>query len=450
MKPSKVIASRRRFLQSAAASVSSVAVGPFILKGQGSPNQKLQHASFGANGMAGGDLRAIARHPDVELVAVADVDLARAKPVIMEFPEVRVYQDYRELLEKEGDKIDCCNVSTPDHMHAAITMSAMNKGKHCYTQKPLTHDVYESRRLKKIASEKGLMTQMGTQLASSTPDMTIEKWVQAGVAGKIKEVHTFSHKTWGDPNPIPKDRKDEVPATLNWDVWNGIVDPVTYIHRFYHPGIWRKRIPFGTGTLGDMGCHMFNGWFRALSLTAPQSIRSVGPAPGDNWAIDGEIHYTFPGNQFTSGKTIEVTWYDGARRPPAEIVALMGEKFPKQGSVYVGEEGVLVHPHGGTIQFFKNGKSADAGQEMVKGSSADHWKEFVDSILDRTDGKKPKSNFDFAGPMSETVLLGNVASFYPGEELAWNAESMTFPDKPDASQYVRRAPRDGWKIKGLE
>ncbi len=442
----KTGSSRRRFLQTALATAAS---GPAILRGQGSPNQKLQHASFGANGMAGGDLRAIAQHPDVTLAAVAEVDLARAAKVRQEFPEARIYQDWRELLEAEGDKIDCCNVSTPDHMHAPITMRALSMGKHCYTQKPLTHDVYESRQLQMAAKKAGVMTQMGTQLASATPDLTIEKWVQSGVAGKIREVHTFSHKTWGDPKPLPVSGSEGPPESLDWSLWNGIVEPVTYLKGYYHPSNWRKRIPFGTGTLGDMGCHMFNGWFRALSLTAPLSIRSEGPPPGDNWAIDGEIHYTFPGNDFTSGKTIEVTWYDGAKRPPADLTSLLGEAFPKQGSVYVGEEGVLVHPHGGKVQFFRNGVATEPGQPEIAGSASDHWKEFVDSILGRTDGRPPKSNFDFAGPMSETVLLGNIAAFYPKEELQWDAESLRFPNKKEANQHVRRTYRKGWEIPGL-
>ena len=434
--------SRRRFLQGAAASTVSA---PFILRGQGSPNAKLQHVSFGANGMAGGDLRQIAGHKDVQLVAVAEVDLARADKVRQEFPDCKVYQDWRELLEKQ--EFDCCNVSTPDHMHAPISLSAMKRGKHVYCQKPLTHDVAESREMRNLATKTGVMTQMGTQLASSTPDMTVEKWIQAGAVGKIKEVHTFSHKTWGDPKPRP-DREDPIPETINWDIWNGVVaPPVKYIKGYYHPGQWRKRIDFGTGTLGDMGCHMFNGWFRSLKLTAPISIRSAGPAPNEhNWAVDGEIHYIFPGNEIAANKTLEVTWYDGAKRPPKHLIDLLGEKFPKQGSVYVGEEGVLVHPHGGAVQLLPADKFANHGHEEVKGSSSQHWAEFVDSILGRTDGKKPKSNFDFAGPMTETVLLGNIAAFYPDETLQWDAASMKFTNKPEADQHVRKEYRKGHRV----
>ena len=264
---------------------------------------------------------------------------------------------------------------------------------------------------------------------------------------KIKQVHSFSNKRWGDTQPLPTDREDPIPKTLEWDLWNGIVEPVTFLKGFYHPGQWRRRIPFGTGTLGDMGCHMYNGWFRALSLTAPTSIRAEGTPLGDNWGVDSQIHYQFPGNDFTASDSVEVIWYDGSKRPPKEITSLV-EKFPGQGSVYVGEEGILIHPHGGRVQFFKDGKPADSGQEEVIGSAADHWKEFVDSILGITD-RKPKSNFDFAAPMTETVLLGNIASFFPGEELSWDVESMRFPGKPEANKHVRRKYRAGWEIEGL-
>jgi len=441
--------SRRRFLQTAVAAAATSFAAPAILRGAGSPNAKLQHASFGSNGMAFGDLSQLAGHPDVELVAVADVDMAQTEKLKAKFPDCRIYQDYRELLETEGDKIDCCNVSTPDHMHAPIAMSAMQRGKHVYCQKPLTHDIYESRQLRLVAAEKGIVSQMGTQLASSTPDMTVEAWIAAGAIGKVKEVHTFSHKTWGDTNPLPE-RVDAVPETLDWELWNGVLTPVPYIKGAYHPKNWRKRLAYGTGTLGDMGCHMFNGWFRALRLDAPLRIRSNGPAPNaTNWALDAEVHYTFPGNELTAGDMVDVIWYDGANRPPQKIVALLGEDFPKQGSVYVGEDGYLVHPHGGTLQLLPADKYANHSHEEIKGSSTDHWKEFIDAILGQNDGRPPKSQFDFAGPMTETVLLGNVAAFFPGETLEWNASDMVFPNKPEANQHVRKSYRDGWVVKGL-
>jgi hypothetical protein len=445
--PTQFVPSRRRFLQGAAAALAS---GPFIQRGLGSPNGKVQHASFGAEGMAGSDLRKLAAHPDLELVAIADVDLARTAKVRAEFPNARIYQDWRELLEKEGDKIDSCNVSTPDHMHAVIAMNALKHGKHVYCQKPLTHDIAETRRLREFAAQTKLVTQMGTQLASYTSDLSAVAWIQAGAIGKVKKVYSFSGKTWGDPNPLP-DREDPVPSTLDWDKWNGVVEPpARYIQGAYHPANWRKRQPFGTGTLGDMGCHIFNGWFRSLALTAPLSLRSEGAVPvNGNWAIDGEVHYLFPGTQYTTDKTIEVVWLDGAKKPPQEITALLGAEFPTQGSVYLGEEGILLHPHGGWVRIFRNGQmveQAKHGFKDVPGTAEDHWFEFVNAILGRTGGKSPKSHFDFAGPLTESVLLGNIAAFFPGETLTWDAAQLTFPGKPEADKYLRRTYRKGWDV----
>jgi predicted dehydrogenase len=438
--------SRRRFLQAAGA----LSTGPFIQRATGSPNGKVQHASFGAAGMAGTDLRKLAAHPDVKLVAVADVDLARTAQVKAEFPDVRIYQDWRELLEKEGAQIDSCNVSTPDHMHALIALQALQRGKHVYCQKPLAHNLSETRKLREKAASTGLVTQMGTQLASYTSDLSTQAWIQAGAIGKVRQVHTFSGKTWGDPNPLPE-REDPIPPTLHWDLWNGVADPVVrYLQGAYHPGQWRKRQAFGTGTLGDMGCHMFNGWFRSLGLAAPLSVRSNGPAPRHgNWAVDGEIHYVFPGTQYTSEKTIEVIWYDGAKRPPAEIVGLLGETFPREGSVYVGEEGILLAPHGGWVRIFRGGKLVEQAVHRFKdvpGTAEAHWFEFIDAILGRTSGKPPKSNFGFAGPLTEAVLLGNVSTFFPGETLVWNTADLKFPEKAEANQLLSRTYRQGWQV----
>jgi predicted dehydrogenase len=450
MSPSKSIPAgspgRRRFLQT----VGALATGPFIQRTQGSPNGKVQHASFGAAGMAGTDLRKLAAHPEVRLVAVADVDLARTEQVRAEFPDIRVYQDWRELLEKEGDRVDSCNVSTPDHMHAIIALQALERGKHVYCQKPLAHNLLETRKLRDKAASTRLVTQMGTQLASYTSDLSTRAWIQAGAIGKVRQVHTFSGKTWGDPNPLPE-REDPLPATLNWDHWNGAADPpARYLQGAFHPGQWRKRQPFGTGTLGDMGCHMFNGWFRSLALTAPLSVRSTGPAPRHgNWAVDGEIHYLFPGTQYTAEKTIEVIWYDGAKRPPAEIVGLLGETFPREGSVYVGEQGILLAPHGGWVRIFRNGRMVEQavhGFKDVPGTAEAHWFEFIDAILGRTAGKPPKSDFSFAAPLTEAVLLGNVASFFPGETLAWNSAALAFPEKTEANQLLGRKYRQGWQV----
>ncbi|MFM1945390.1 MAG: Glucose--fructose oxidoreductase precursor, partial [Verrucomicrobiota bacterium] len=258
---------RRNFLRTTSATLLTA---PFIASGwlRSAPNTRVRHASFGANGMALADITSLTSHESLDLVAVADVDLARTDEVRKRFPKARIYQDWRELLDKEKE-LDSVNVSTPDHMHAPIAMSALQLGRHVYCQKPLTHDIYESRRVTEVARERGLVSQMGIQIHSGTEYRTAVQRIQELRIGKITEVHTWSGKKWGDTEPMPK-RTDPVPAGLNWDLWLGICQERPFIGEgWYHPGNWRKRLDFGTGTFGDMGCHIYDPVFKALALTAP-------------------------------------------------------------------------------------------------------------------------------------------------------------------------------------
>ena len=226
-------------------------------------------------------------------------------------------------------------------------MSALQLGKHVYGQKPLAHDIYEVRQMTLMAHRKNLVTQMGIQIHSAVEYRLAVQFIQDSVIGKIKEVHSFSNKKWGDPSPRP-DRGDPVPAHFNWDLWLGVMSERPFLgEAYYHPANWRKRLDFGTGTFGDMGCHIYDPVFKALDLTAPISVRSEGPAPNaHNWANNALIQYVFPGNRLTEGKTVNVTWYDGDKRPPQEVQTLLeGDKLPEQGSIFIGTEGVLLLPH---------------------------------------------------------------------------------------------------------
>jgi len=228
--------------------------------------------------MAWADIQSITRHPAITLVAVADVDLNRTGEVKRNFPNARIYQDWRELLDKEKS-IDSVNVSTPDHMHGPIAMSALQRGKHVHCQKPLTHDLYETRQLTLVAREKKLVTQMGVQIHSGTEYRTAVKLIQDLMIGKVKEVHTWSGKKWGDTAPMPQ-RTDPVPEGLNWDLWVGVCAMRPFIgDGWYHPGNWRKRLDFGTGTFGDMGCHIYDPVFKALALTDRSPSVPMAPLP---------------------------------------------------------------------------------------------------------------------------------------------------------------------------
>ncbi|MBN2506489.1 MAG: Gfo/Idh/MocA family oxidoreductase [Verrucomicrobia bacterium] len=438
-------ASRRSFLQHL--SVAGL-TAPMIARDliAAPPSRRLIHASFGGSGMAGADLETLLHHDFVKLAAVADVDLAHAARWKAQFPSVRIYQDWRELLDREKD-LDTVNVSTPDHMHAPIAMAALQLGRHAYVQKPLTHDVYETRRLTEVAREKKRATQMGIQIHSGREYRSAVRLVQDGAVGKIREVHTWSNKKWGDMGPLP-DRTDDVPKTLNWDLWLGVCAARPFIGSgYYHPGNWRKRLDFGTGTFGDMGCHIYDPVFKALGLTAPLSIRSEGPAPNAwNWATNAIIHYVFPGTQFTESKTVPVTWYDGDARPPKDVQALLGDaRLPGQGSILIGSRGTMLIPHIAMPQLLPRDQFHDYPMPNVE--TPHHYTQFLEAARDN--GKPPLANFDYAGPLTEAVLLGSVATRFPKTTLEWNAKKLKFTNVPEANAFIRRTYRPGWESKGL-
>ena len=436
---------RRQFLTTTAA-LTAPAFIPNLRAA--SPNGKIRHVSFGANGQARNDLGEISSHPQVEVFAVVDVDKRNWAGIKRDFPNAKLYQDWRELLARDAGSFDCANVSTPDHLHGPIAAALMQAGKHVFGEKPLTQNLRECRHLTKLAREKGLITQMGIQVSSDFNERYTQALVKAGAIGKIKAVHSFSNKEWGDMALAPQ-KADPVPPEYAWDLWLGPAETRPFIEGYYHPGNWRKRRDFGTGTLGDMGCHMFSGWYRALDLTAPLSVKSTGPAPNkDNWAINGRVEYIFPGTAFSEGKEVPVTWYDGpASRPPADLAKeFPGTEIPGQGSIFLGTEGTILFGHGTRPFVFQNGQPKKV--EFPKLEPRHHYHEFIDSIIS---GKnKPSANFDYSGPLTESVLLGCLASIFPGQLLKWDAAALKFPDNAEATARTGRSSyRQGWEIPGL-
>ncbi len=406
---------RRSFLRQTA----GLAAAPAFIRNliSAPPSNSLRLVSFGANGMAYNTLHSIATHPSVKLACVAEVDSTRLDRVNKQYPGVKVSDDWRRLLDAEHKNLDIACVATPDHMHAPIAMIAMEMGLHVYVQKPLTHDIYEARRMQEMARKKKLVTQMGIQRHSSSEYRTAVALVHAGAIGKIKEVHSWSEKKWGDSDPVP-DRSDPVPDGLNWDQWIGVAGMRPYLKGYYHPFNWRKRIDFGTATFGDMGCHIFDPVFGSLALTAPISVRSEGPPPTQhNWAINSVIHYVFPGTRYTAGKTVNITWYDGDERPPAEVQALAGPApLPGQGSILIGTSGVMLLPHVGEVTLLPADHFRDYKIQVVE--DEDHYHQFVDTVLGKS---KVSAGFEYSGPLTEAVLLGPVATRFPHTTLAWNA-----------------------------
>ncbi|WP_422928934.1 Gfo/Idh/MocA family protein [Singulisphaera sp. PoT] len=407
------------------------------------PSETVYHASFGASGMAAADIGSLTASKNLKLVAVAEVDLNRVGEIKKLFPDVKVYQDWRELLDKEKN-LNSVNISTPDHMHAPITMRAMQQGLHVYTQKPLTQTIYEARQLTRVAAEKGLVTQMGIQIHSHRVHKTVVETIHQGAIGKVKEVHSWSGKQWGDTNPRP-DRQDPIPAGLDWDLWLGVASKRPFIEGYYHPGEWRKRLDFGTGTFGDMGCHILDPVYGSLALTAPESVLSVGSATNaDSWGLTNQVIYTFPGTQYTTEKPT-LTWYNGDLRPPAEVSSLLGKHgLSDQGSIYIGTEGVLYSPYIAEPILLPEDKFKE--YKLPTPSDDDHYLQFVEAC--RGNGK-PSAPFSYSGPLTEFVLLGCLSTRFPKTKLEWDAANMKVVNVPDANKYVRKQYRQGFEVEGL-
>lgn len=438
--------SRRDFVKTAALAGASLPL--FNIARAATPaSSVIRHASFGAAGQASRDISNMIRQ-GVQLVAVADVDDAQVAVLKKEHPDqnFRVYKDWRVLLDKEHKNLDTVSVSVPDHMHAAIGVTAMEHGLHIYGQKPLSQTVHESRQMTEIAKKTGVVTQMGVQFTSSLYERMTVQMVQDGVVGKIKEAYVFSHKTWGDPDPLPN-REDPIPAGLEWDFWCGVAAKRPYLDNYYHRNQWRRRLDFGTGTLGDMGCHIYSPMYRALQIGAPISITSVGGKPNaTNWAVDEKVVYLFPGSQYTAADTIKVEWCDGSQRVPKEYLEMFGEKMPQQGCIFVGTEGILLQGHQELpIPYpLENYKE----YRYPRLEPRDHYADFIKAVK----GEKvtPLANFiDFAGPLTEAILLGCIATHFPHETLNWNADKLRFSNSSEANQLIRRKYRRGWRVAGL-
>ncbi len=434
--------SRRRFLQG----LGAATVAPLASRAVFAQDRKLRHASFGAAGMAWADIRGFSSHPAFELVAVADADLSRTENIRKQFPNATIYQDWRELLRVEGPTLDTVNVSTPDHMHAPIAMAALSMDTHVYLQKPMALTVRETRLLAQKARDRRLVTQMGIQTSSDPTQITMEAMIRAGAIGKVREVHTFCNKTWGDLAPVAS-AADPVPDSLDWDGWLGVGDTRPFVKDAYHPGNWRKRIGFGTGTLGDMGCHIFSPPMRALGLHIPTRITSFGAAGvHGNWPIQSRIQYVFPGTGLTAGNTLDFWWYDGEEPVPDAVTSLVGGKVPPSGSVCIGTDGVLLLPHIGEPALFPADKFAGRTAPTVE--SRNHWHEFLDAALTGP-GTKTSASFDYAQLVTEAVLLGTIASHYPGVGLDYDTSAMRFTSNRAANSWFTRKYRKQYLLTSM-
>ena len=416
---------RRTFLSTgAAASLGAVLVS----RGFSAESSKLQHAAIGVQGMGRGDLQNISSHPGVKVVALCDVDGNHLAQAAKQFPDARTYRDYRELLEKEGDKVDSVNISVPDHMHAPIAKAAMEHGKHVYCQKPLTHEVAEARMMTNLAKDKGVITQMGNQIHSHIAYRLGVAWIQAGAIGKVKEVHSWVNASYAHaPRPAGE---DFIPPQLNWDYWLGSAPVRPYKKGLYHPFEWRRWQDFGTGAMGDFGCHILDPVHTALKLAPPLDIECVGLEQAwldnesrfsDSWPAWGIVKYTYPGSEFTTGKTLPVTWYDGGKQPTREQTGLPeGVPICRSGSVFLGENGVMMLPHVGAPRMFPEEKFRGFPKPDIP-EVINHYHTWIDHVKE---GKLTSDGFHYAGPLAEAVLLGTIAQRHSRKKMKWYAASI--------------------------
>ena len=442
---------RRQFLRAAAMTVVGA---PFVLPAglrAASPNSKLCHACIGVTRMGLGDLKNFQSHERVQIVALCDVDTQHLESSAKLVPGARLYTDWRELFEKEGDKIDSVNVTVPDHMHFPIAFTAIGRGKNLYCQKPMCHDLVEVRKLTEAAARKGVVTQLGTQFASSIGDRMTVELLRHGAIGRIKHVYLCSNRPalsrLKGPRPATS---EEPPPYLKWDLWVGNAPMRPFAPDTYHPAKWRAWQDFGTSWCADMGCHILDATWRGLGLKAPASVvaeveESWKKSPArrvDNWPQSEHVTWTFPGNAMTAGQELMVEWFDGDMLPPEEVRRLnpIGT-YPLESALLIGTEGVILHQHQAAPQLLP--KEKFEGYERPKPLPRNHYHHYADACLG---GEKTESHFAQTGPMTETILLGTIAIRCPDRKLEWDAAAMKFPNCPEAERYLRRTYRGGWQV----
>ncbi|MBI9018812.1 MAG: Gfo/Idh/MocA family oxidoreductase [Phycisphaerae bacterium] len=412
-----------------------------------SVNQRMQHACVGVSSMGGVDRSAIADEGKgvLEIVALCDVDREKLRWAGSEHPDARLYTDWRVMLEKEGDKIDSVNVSTPDHMHAAIAMSAIKKGKHVYCQKPLTHSVHEARQLRLAANKYGVITQMGIQIHSHMAYRMAVKMLKDGAIGKVKEFHSWQSSTNSYQQGAPSEF-NRVPKDLDWDSWIGVREFCNFKNQIYHPHNWRNWQEFGCGVLGDFACHIFDPIFYSLGISKVLNVQAVADKNnGYNWPGNTIVGYEFVGTEMTVGDTIKGYWYDGKHKPPKPLYPTEDNfKLAQAGSLIIGEKGTMHLPHfaGPMLYPFKEFKS----YERPKLGAADHYRRWIQACMK---GEKASAGFDYSGPLTEAVQLGNIATLVPDRQLIWNDEKLKFDNNEQANKLIKRKYRSGWEIEEL-
>lgn len=474
---------RRSFIKKGSIATFGISIIPRHVLGKGfiPPSDKLNIAIVGAGGKGYSDMLNVWNGGSSNIVAICDVDFNRANQAFVKFPNAQKFKDYRRLLDNIKD-IDAITVSTPDHTHAVITLAAMQLNKHVYVQKPLTHNIYEARVLTEAARKYKIVTQMGNQGASGKGVKKMAEWFNAGLIGAVNQVHVWTNRpVWPQGIKTPTD-KPAILDNLDWDSWIGPANWVDY-HPLYHPFKWRGWWNFGTGALGDMGCHLMDPPYRVLGLGYPTEVESsVGSIFTQDWAPD-----YYPESCPPSSRTqlkfeatdknplrLKLNWTDGGLRPfhPDLIPAdhPIGDENSANGVIMIGENGIMTcGTYGRNPKVYLNNgdiitpseNSLEDDSDLPENGHHHKWVEACKAGYNSREHKALTSSFDFAGPLTESILMGNLAirSYnlrhetqnnrfeYPGrKKLLWDGTNMKVTNFEPANQFVKRKYREGWTL----
>lgn len=451
---------RRTFLKNAGLLAAGVAALRPLARASArtvSPNEKLNVAVIGFGGVGGSNISNCA---DENVVAMCDLDLKRCAGTIKKFPNAELFTDFRKMLEKRKD-IDGVIIATPDHSHAFIGMACMREGKHVYIQKPIAHSVFEARRLTEGAREFKVVSQMGNQGHSGEGIRQICEWIDAGIIGEVREAHAWTNRPiWPQSSDMDRPKGDASPPEgMDWDRWCGPA-PLRPFNAVYHPGKWRAWCDFGTGALGDMGCHIIDPVFQALKLLYPTSV-------------EGNVSTTFeefgkksvPKNECFPRSTIarfrfpargvlppvELTWWDGGLMPsrPVELEDDMPFGDNDGGCLFVGTKGKIICGCYGSKPRLLDADQRNFVKTLAKtipripGNNSGHEKDWIRACKG---GVAACSNFDYSGPLSEMVLMGNLAIRFPDRKLLWDGEKMQVTNDKAANAFVHRKYREGYTL----
>lgn len=472
--------SRRKFIKSASVAAAAFTIVPRFVLGNGyrAPSDTLYVAGIGAGGKGESDIANFAKSGKAEIGFLCDVDDRRAAKSVASFPKAKYYKDYRIMLDKEHKHIDAVSVSTPDHNHAIQAMAAMQLGKHVYVQKPLTHDIYEARALTEAARKYKVVTQMGNQGASGDGVRQLREWFNAGLLGDVHTVYCWTDRPVWPQGIAWSENKVEVPKGLDWNLWLGTAPYKDYVEKIV-PFNWRGWWDYGTGALGDMACHIVEPPFRVLGLNNPSDVTaSVGSVYVDEFKRgyfpescppSSYIIFTFPAQ---NGKPpIKLHWMDGGIQPPRPEELgpneIMGDGG--NGVIFEGTKGkMMCSTYGANPQLLPTSKTQEAKVpqtiKRVAGGNDGHYAQWVEASIAGYGKMEVSSPFEIAGPLTETILMGNLAirSYdiriprqnkpdqfdYPGRniKLLWDGKNMKITNFDEANQFVKREYRDGWKL----